>query len=177
MPASQVHRRGPTTPELNMTPLIDVTFLLIIFFMLISNFIAEETVEMIVPDLDEPKVRQLEEMKRVVVNVAPMPYSKDDRNQRFLDWPGEAQFVNLGGQRYAMQDMDQVTADLSSLVDAAPKDEKGQSTLEVLLRADAALYYQEVQPVMVAITSAGVGTVHLVSYLPEQGPRRKGVAP
>ena len=57
-----------------MTPLIDVTFLLIIFFMIISNFISEQSVEMIVPGLTESTARELESPRRVVVNVAPGTY-------------------------------------------------------------------------------------------------------
>ena len=41
--------------------------------------------------------------------------------------------------------------------------------LEVVLRADAALYYEEVQPVMTALTRAGIGTVHLAATLEEEG--------
>lgn len=172
MPRSQVHQRGATKPELNMTPLIDVTFLLIIFFMIISNFIAEESVEMIVPDLDEPKVRPFEEMKRVVVNVAPQSYRKGERNTTYLDHNGEAQYVKIGPQVFTMDQMDAMSAELATHVEAAPKDANNQSTLEVLLRADAALYYGSVQPVMVAITQAGVSKIHLVSFLPNQGPRQ-----
>ena len=40
--------------------------------------------------------------------------------------------------------------------------------MQVLLRADAALYYDQVRPVMGAITAAGIGTVNLVAYLPEE---------
>ena len=155
-----------------MTPLIDVTFLLIIFFMIISNFIAEESVEMIVPDLVEPKVRPFEEMKRVVVNVAPQAYRKGERDERYLDHLGDAQFVKIGPRYFAMDQMDELSAELTTHVAAAPKDADGQSTLEVLLRSDAALYYESVQPVMVAITQAGVSKLHLVSYLPNQGPRQ-----
>ena len=174
MAQSKVHHRGPIKPQLNMTPLIDVTFLLIIFFMVISNFIAEESVQMIVPDLDEPKVRQFEQMNRVVVNIAPKPFRKDDRGVHYLAWEGQAQYVKIGANPrvYAMDDMDQITSVLAAMVESDPKDAEGKSTLEVLLRADAALYYDAVQPVMVAITAAGVSKVHLVSYLPDQGPRK-----
>ena len=44
------------------------------------------------------------------------------------------------------------------------------STVEVVLRADAALYYDAVQPVMQAVTQAGIGKVNLAAFLPEPGP-------
>ena len=61
---SQVFKRGPVTPQMNITPLIDVVFLLIIFFMLVTNIIAEEAVEMIVPQLDDPVTRELGNVDR-----------------------------------------------------------------------------------------------------------------
>ena len=38
---------------------------------------------------------------------------------------------------------------------------------EVVLRADGALYYDGVQPVMAAITGAGISKVNLVALMPE----------
>ncbi len=72
MSQSKVHKRGPATPEMNMTPLIDVVFQIIIFFMLINNIITEQTVQMFVPELDDPKTRRTEDMKKIVINVAPV---------------------------------------------------------------------------------------------------------
>ena len=172
MAVSKVHPRGPAKAEMNVTPLIDVTFLLIIFFMVISNFITEESVEMIVPVLEEPKVREFERMNRVVINIAPQRYTKSDRGDDHLEWSGEPEYVKIGSQYFAMDQMGQVTAVLRRTVAEGPKDEQGGSKMEVVLRADSALNYESVQPVMAAIAHAGVGKLHLVSYLPRHGPGR-----
>ncbi len=174
MAASQVHKRGPVRPQFNMTPLIDVTFLLIIFFMVISNFISEESVQMIVPELDQSKVRELEQMSRIVVNIAPRPYARNDRSVNHLSWTGEPDYVKVGSRLFSMNELDAVTAMLVEAVAAAPKDEAGGSQLEVLLRADSALYFDSVQPVMAAISRAGISKVHLVAYLPNRGPVAEG---
>jgi len=42
--------RTPSTADFDMTPIIDVVFLLIIFFMLVCQFIAAENFEVAVPD-------------------------------------------------------------------------------------------------------------------------------
>ena len=160
-----------------MTPLIDVTFLLIIFFMIISNIIAEESVEMIVPELNKPEVRELDDAKRLVVNVAPAPYGKADRQQNHLKWPGAAALVQIGLKQFGVDQMEWVTADLIHAVDNAPTNDEGNSELEVLLRADAALHYDQVEPVLGAISAAGIGKVHLVSYLPDHGPSFQADAP
>lgn len=173
MGSSKVHQRGPARPSFNVTPLIDVTFLLIIFFMVISNFITQESVNMIVPELDEPKVRRFEQMNRVVVNIAPLEYDRTERRDDHLSWSGQPQYVKIGAKYYGMDAMDQVTAELTEAA-ASTTDAQGNSQMEVVLRADSALHYRWVQPVMKAITAAGIGKVHLVSYLPQQGPTRRG---
>jgi biopolymer transport protein ExbD len=147
---------------MNMTPLIDVTFLLIVFFTLVSNIVANESVPMVVPRLADPTTRELGEVDKVVVNIAPATFSDDTRLENPLDHPGSARFVQVGsGARYEMGNLAGLTAALRQEVEARPE-------VEVLLRADAALYYGQVQPVMDAITAAGVGVVNLVALMPEE---------
>ncbi|MEE9211665.1 MAG: biopolymer transporter ExbD [Phycisphaeraceae bacterium] len=167
--ASQVFKKGPVTPQMNLTPLIDVVFLLIVFFMLVSNIIAEEAVEMVVPRLDDPKTSELGEVHRITVNVAPQPYSADRLRGNPLDFAGEAYEVKVGLQSFAIDDMAGVIAALEDAVAKGPTDKQGNSTVEVVLRADAALYYDAVQPVMQAITQAGIGKVNLAAFLPGHG--------
>ena len=142
-----------------MTPMIDVVFQLIIFFMLVNQIIAEESVEMVVPELDEPKTREMGEENRLTVNVVPHPYGSE-RNPGELNIIGEASNVRVGLNDFAIEDLDKITATL--------KDAKAQNpNIEILLRADAGLFYDAVQPVMQSIASAGIETVNLVAFLPE----------
>lgn len=168
---SQVTSKGPVTPSMNITPLIDVVFLLIIFFMLVNNIVAEESVEMIVPMLDDSKARELGEVSRVVINVAPEEF---DRKQRLDGDPllhgAEAKYLKVGMKTYDMtpEGMKSASDDLKERVEGAPKNADGTSVLEVLLRADAALAYGEISPVMTLITAAGVSKVNLVAFMPEE---------
>ena len=168
--SSQVFQRGPVAPQMNITPLIDVVFLLIIFFMLVTNIIAVESVEMVVPKLDDPQTRELGETSRITVNVVPLAYTADRLRGDVLDFPGEALEVQIGLQTFDVDDLTGLTEALSEAVAAGPKDDDHASTLEVVLRADAALYYDAVQPVMQAITAAGIRKVNMVAYLPDKGP-------
>lgn len=159
--ASKIYKRGFTAPEMNITPLIDVTFLLIIFFMLVNNIISEEMVEMFVPDLNEPRTQPLTAEDRVVVNVLPRESSRAEREANPLLIPGDAIGVKIGAvAEFGMGDMAGVTAALRQVRERNP-------TVEVLLRADAALHYDEVQPVLMAITQAEIEKVNLVAYMPE----------
>ena len=159
---SKVHQRGAVTPSMNITPLIDVVFLLIVFFMLVNNIVSEEKVPMIPPDIDESQARQLGEVDRVVVSVAPEEFRQSERAEDPLDHPGMASYVKVGAlKRFEMDQM----AEVAELLGQARAD---NPEVEVLLRADSALYYGQVQPVMAAITAAGISKVNLVAYLPEE---------
>ncbi len=162
MPKSH-KKKGGVSPDMNMTPMIDVIFQLIIFFMLVNQIIAEQLVQMIVPELDEPKTVEIEEDGRLIVNIAPSPYNSD-RGIGELTIPGEATLVKVGLNDFSIDDIDAVKAALKEAKESA--DAAGQP-LRILLRADAALYFEAVQPVMQAIASAQIQTVHLVAYLPE----------
>src|SRR5690606_4031534 len=157
---ASIHQRGPVTPEMNMTPLIDVVFQLIIFFMLVNNIAADQAVEMIVPRLDAARTRELTEGRRVIVNAAPYAYRGDGRGGDPLAFPGEAQFVQVGAMMFGVDDLAGVTEELRGWKRENPD-------VEVLLRADAALYYESVAPVMAAITAAGIQTVNLVAFMPD----------
>jgi biopolymer transport protein ExbD len=186
MAQSKVHKRGAATPEMNMTPLIDVTFQIIIFFMLINNIVTEQTVPMFVPELDDPKTRRTEEMQKIVINVAPvehvMPgqYKLKDRRDNPLMGANreEAGAVKVGALvEFRLKGPRSVSlgAALAGVVSELEKARSANPDVEVELRADCALYYDQVQLVMSAITQAGIKTVHMVAYLPvEQRRTRRG---
>ncbi|MEM0913483.1 MAG: biopolymer transporter ExbD [Planctomycetota bacterium] len=166
--ASQVFKRGPVKAEMNITPLIDVVFLLIVFFMLVNKIVSDETVPMMVPLLNDPMTRELGEVERVVVN---MPSRSGNRVE-----PGEspsardpnAGFVQVGTtQRFDPGDLAGITAAVAAARESA--EQRGAANVEVVLRADTALFYEVVRPILDAITDAGVETVHLTALLPESG--------
>ena len=68
---SHVTRRGPVKPQLNITPLIDVVFLLIVFFMIVNNIVTDEQPKMVLPDIDKPETFEPEGESRVVINIVP----------------------------------------------------------------------------------------------------------
>jgi len=140
----RLHKTEPVAPQMNMTPLIDVTFLLIIFFMLVSNIIGQEAVPMQVPILEDPQTRQLGESDRVVVNILP---SNDEA--RYLQ-------IQVGLTRFEGNDSSAVRDALKQMVER-------NADIQVVLRADGGLDYQQVRPVMQAIRDAGVSFVHLVA--------------
>ncbi|MFP4222595.1 MAG: ExbD/TolR family protein [Phycisphaeraceae bacterium] len=155
--------RAPASVRMNITPLIDVVFLLIVFFMLASSIASEQRVEMVVPELDDPQTRQFEDVEPLMVNVVPV--APEDRSENPLSIPGEAHEIRVGTLgRFAPDDLAGVTAALRAELRRHPE-------REVHLRADAAVWYDRVQPVLEAIREAGADKVHLVAGLPEPGDR------
>ena len=159
---SQVFQRGPASPEMNLTPLIDVVFLLIIFFMLVNQIVAERNVKMVVPAPTDPNTRQLSEDDRpIVVNIAPQPYTGETRPSP-LAHPGRAAFVQVGSQRFPVGALGDLTAALQAEQAARPE-------AQVVLRGDMALFYEEVQPVMEAVRASGIERIDLAAFTEEAG--------
>ena len=167
---SKVFKRGPSKAEMDITPLIDVTFQLIIFFMLVNNIVAEESVEMIVPELTDPKTYELLDVDKITVNLVPTPYDRSTRVGDPLANPMDVVAIRVGITDFAPGDLEGVTNLLKS--GRAENDE-----MEVVLRADAAFRYADVAPVMSAITGAGITKINLVAFLPDKGPSNEPPPP
>ena len=98
----------------------------------------------------------------MVVNVAPRDYDTEDRSANSLLFDGEAHYYQVNQRRFELSELEDVTADLEAYRARNPN-------IEVLLRADAAIYFDSVQRIMAAITDAGVEKVNLVAQLDKNG--------
>lgn len=135
----------PAKVQLNLTSMMDVVFLLMVFFLLVTNFASATLPPLEVPDPDSSKAHDQEKSDRIVVNVIPDP-----------DTLQYAKSVRVGHQDIAADAYGQLTEML--------KTEKEKNELvEVNLRADRHLRYDQVQTVMQAITQAGIVHVNLVA--------------
>jgi len=129
-------RRGPAEVRANMTPMIDVTFLLIVFFVLVSQIVESESVDMELPRLVEPATLPPGEDQRLVVNIVPGP-------------AGSVLEYRVGALAFApgAQATQQLERHLTPLLAAQP-------TLRINLRADARTQYRHVHPVVEAVSGA-----------------------
>lgn len=152
-------RRAPVVPQMNLTPLIDVVMQLIIFFMLVSHLASEEMVPMWVPRLDAAQTQAMEKSQRIVVSVAPESFSPQAREADPLLFPGVPRGVQVGRQWFEAGDLDGITAAVEAARAAHPH-------AQVILRADAALHYQAVQPIMSALARAGIQQLSIAADLP-----------
>ncbi|MBI1371080.1 MAG: hypothetical protein GC162_20820 [Planctomycetes bacterium] len=148
MPKVKVPRKAAMT--LNLTSMMDIVFQLIIFFLLISNFAAAELPKLEPPYLDKPVVIDKKDRKKVIVNVIPEGTT------------GQVKNLRVGGTDVAPGNYSVLTGLLQAEKDKDPE-------IEIDLRADGSVNYENVQPVMNAITAAGIGRINLVAFLEEKG--------
>ena len=129
----ELPRQRPVTARVNMTPMIDVTFLLIIFFLLSSRLAQQETqLELDLPAAASARHTVAEERPRLTVNV-----STDGR-------------VMLGSTETALPEMSQRLR--------IERDRLGDD-LEVRVRADRSVPYSAVEPILLACAEAGIWNV------------------
>jgi biopolymer transport protein ExbD len=136
MRASRIHRRGPGSFEANMTPLIDMAFLLIVFFVLVSQVASAEWVELSLPRPGSDAAQRPDDRQRIVLNVVP---ARD---------AGAAAY-RLGKREFAPD-----REGLRELVSALARAMQGQPGIDVNVRADRATAYSWVRPAMDAVADA-----------------------
>jgi len=138
--------------QLNLTSLLDIVFQLIIFFIMVTNFAAAD-----LPDLEPPEATKAFESEYPftrIVNIVP------DKGT-----PGRADHVLVAGRELPISENGMTT--LTNML-KQEQDQRPNDKLRVRLRVDKSLHFQQVQPVMQAITGAGIARVNLVAYMTDQ---------
>ncbi|MHC4217450.1 MAG: ExbD/TolR family protein [Planctomycetota bacterium] len=120
----------------NLTPMIDVTFLLIVFFVLVSQIVEVENVDLDLPTPQEPASMLPGEESRVVINILPGP-------------AGKASGYRMGGRLYAAG-----TQGIEGLTTVLADRYRENPALSVNLRADRATQYLWIEPVFQAVAAA-----------------------
>lgn len=131
-------RRRQERPEVtaNLTSLIDVTFLLIVFFVLVSRINEAEAVRMDLPSPKDAATVSADADHLVVINVLPAP-------------DGTVSGYRVGATDFERGDagLGAMTSHLAALYRANPRS-------NVNVRADRATQYEFVEPVMTAVSAA-----------------------
>ena len=68
---SRIYQRGAARIEANLTPMIDMTFLLVVFFVLVSTISEVESVEMQLPEPNPTASTPPTDELRTVINIIP----------------------------------------------------------------------------------------------------------
>lgn len=126
-----------------MTPMIDVTFLLLTFFMLASHFASVEKVPVDLPDPDDNQAIDKRFPDKVIVNVL------------YVDAESEP----------ALQLGPMLLASHSELAHRLGNISRGNPDVQVIFRADRRLTYGQVRPIMNVIASAGLRHLQVATDL------------
>jgi len=129
-------RRAREELELNLTPLIDVVFLLLIFFMVSTTFQKESEISLQLPKASEDPVEVPAEQLEVVVNAA---------------------------GKFFINDTELVNTDIETLRQALFDLTSGQRDVPITIRADAQTPHQAVVTAMDAAAQLGLSRMSIAT--------------
>ncbi len=140
----------------NATPLVDVIFILTIFFMLISRFSSEELVPMDLPKPEQSQAKVVKMRDRVVINCRLADPADPTR-------PGPIRsssvVYSLGPNR--PQPLGSIAARLVTMKRESPD-------MKVVVRADRRLPYGAVRTVMQVLAENRIAMLNVVAHVAEE---------
>ena len=141
-----MRRALPTQESIraNMTPMIDVVFLLIIFFMLVAQMSRERTITLELPSFENRQSLPLTANSQLVINVDP---GVDGAAVYRI---GQLSFTDEAGDR-------------ARLTQVLRRAQRRMPSIQVLIRADRLEHYERVHPLMDIVAEAGIREVGLVT--------------
>lgn len=149
---SRIIRRGPARLDTNLTSLVDVVFILIVFFVLVAHISRAERFRLDLPRLVEGEAGEATKEERVVVNVVPA--------ERAGAAGGD---YRVGARAYS------ATPDgLDGLADLLSQSVLHDPDVTVVVRAARGEPYERVAPALRACALAGVRRAGLAAE-PEEG--------
>ncbi|MFG0274737.1 MAG: ExbD/TolR family protein [Phycisphaerales bacterium] len=137
------HRAGGLTP--NLTPMVDVVFLLIIFFVLVAQITSAERIDLELPRVADPRAERPGAERRIVVNIVP-----EDAEPGV--WARVGTIELPPGERGEAR-----------LAEILLEARRSDPELRVVVRAGREEQYQRVFPVMEACRTAGVPRARLAA--------------
>lgn len=131
---SLLHARGPARIDANMTPLIDLAFLLIVFFILVARMGGEQLPPVSLPEPRHAATTSAGSRPRLAVNVIAN---------------GDQTILSIGAKKFSDDESGR-----RALADAIAQRIRRDPTLPVDIRADRSLRYDKVEPALRAIAQA-----------------------
>jgi biopolymer transport protein ExbD len=158
--------------QFNLTPMIDVVFILITFFMLICRTIGQENYKMTIPDqcAQAELPEQIEEHVFTVSVFFPSAASQTTGAEAPWEqaplYAVRAEVFDPQSAAY-QENPDLLIAEMAKQISRVAKKKKAEM---VHLRADKNLTYAQVQPVLQAMAQAQIRTVRLAAFRVGQSP-------
>jgi biopolymer transport protein ExbD len=133
---SALYKHGNATIQGNLTPMIDMIFLLIVFFVLVSRIVDRERVEMNLPQPTPALTLPMDDEHRVIINVLP-------------GVGGEIRGYRVGGTEFSS-----TPTGLAELTQRLAGVYRGNPQVNVNIRADRGTHYERVEPILRAVSTA-----------------------
>ena len=137
-----------------MTPMIDVVFLLIVFFMLICQFISQDNERLSVPD----NCGTVEEVQQKLENEIIV--------QVWYDSSSSSVVYTVGGEDIAIpvQHGDEVAGVVNKIGSCLKKESEGIVDPIIRLRGDSSLTCDQVRPTIKAAASVGLSSIRFSAF-------------
>jgi biopolymer transport protein ExbD len=150
----------PSSLYINLTPMIDCTMLLVIFFLLTTQMASPDYIKMNLPK-PHNSVAQETEQNRAVVNVVPF---SDEQIRRGEGRADRAMEYRVGTHHFTEGDLMKLVAVLKEQRQASSNPKE----FRVEIRSDMRIAFAQVELVFMALQQAQIQKVH-VSALREIG--------
>lgn len=148
------HARGGGAVSFNMTPMIDIVFNLIIFFMLVSQFYRLEVEPVKLPPaaMADPKREEVQKYQQIVINVIPPDPGKP--NDKWTH-------VKVGGKTIVSSEEFGDAPNWQPLIDLLQErreaaDAGAGKPVNVILRAGESVPYETIGSIMLCASTAGI---------------------
>lgn len=139
---NQIRKKQPI--NINMTSMVDIVFLLIIFFMLVSSFISAENVRLELPQPEKSMAKVLDIPQRLVLNC------------RYVDSAPDTAQYHLGPVRLTGVE------ELQKRLEAAHAKDPD---VEVIIRADKRIRYRRIRDAMKCVAAAGIKNMNVAAEI------------
>lgn len=154
--------------EFNMTPLIDVTFQLIIFFILAGQIVSTALAQLRLPKITESQAQQ-DKTERPIINVVSHAGIRDDETVDETTFPGQAKFYQVGVVRYDYplkpEAEEAIVENLKAQITEAVGKGEQLDDLYVEIRSDYRVKFYDVQDAMLLAVRAGFKRMHIAAQL------------
>lgn len=139
----QFRRQKQNEEGINLTPLIDVVFLLLIFFMVSTTFTKETQLKLQLPEAEGEALADRAESIEITISA---------------------------DGAYAVNGQALINTQLSTLMNAIDQTGAGDTTLPIIITADAKVPYESVVTAMDAVSRLGYSNLSMTTTQPQRDP-------
>lgn len=150
--------------DFNMTPMIDVTFQLIIFFIIAGQMSSDDIEALIPPEPYRSLASEaLRAQQAVIVNIVSL--AKNDKNAPDED-AREASMWYVKGKAIEVDDKERLVEAINTVL--AGMSEKNRNPPRIEIRCDRRIQYRDVQTVLMAASAAGVADMRITAVVEDK---------